>query len=165
MLIDGGDDTGSSTADGGDGSVWRRGIFKKFMVKLEYWDFRKVRNPSIQFMLHEILLKKLKQRRASSTKDKNGVTALEETFCNPASLTLAPAKWQKFTSSLMIVLNTFEAQPYVMKKVIVGSFIADGRSETEKCRLQRSADYISCPSDAQRLYDAFQICGLRYCYL
>lgn len=37
--------------------------------------------------------------------------SLQETFCNPSSLTLAPAKWLKFTSSLMIVLNTFEAQP------------------------------------------------------
>ncbi|XP_030926869.1 THO complex subunit 1-like isoform X2 [Quercus lobata] len=37
--------------------------------------------------------------------------SLQEHFCNPASLTLASAKWQKFTSSLMIVLNTFEAQP------------------------------------------------------
>ncbi|KAK4592310.1 hypothetical protein RGQ29_016731 [Quercus rubra] len=37
--------------------------------------------------------------------------SLQEHFCNPASLTLASAKWQKFTTSLMIVLNTFEAQP------------------------------------------------------
>ncbi|KAG5539247.1 hypothetical protein RHGRI_019716 [Rhododendron griersonianum] len=37
--------------------------------------------------------------------------SLQEHFCNPASLTQAPAKWQKFTSSLMVVLNTFEAQP------------------------------------------------------
>ncbi|KAJ9190536.1 hypothetical protein P3X46_001724 [Hevea brasiliensis] len=37
--------------------------------------------------------------------------SLQEHFCNPASLTLAPTKWQKFTSSLMVVLNTFEAQP------------------------------------------------------
>ncbi|GMP41100.1 hypothetical protein CsSME_00011311 [Camellia sinensis var. sinensis] len=37
--------------------------------------------------------------------------SLQEHFCNPASLTLAPTKWQKFTSSLMVVLNTFDAQP------------------------------------------------------
>ncbi|XP_057498117.1 THO complex subunit 1 isoform X2 [Actinidia eriantha] len=37
--------------------------------------------------------------------------SLQEHFCNPASLTLAPTKWQKFTSSLTVVLNTFEAQP------------------------------------------------------
>ncbi|GLT46006.1 hypothetical protein SLA2020_197980 [Shorea laevis] len=37
--------------------------------------------------------------------------SLQEYFCNPASLTLAPVKWQKFTSSLTVVLNTFEAQP------------------------------------------------------
>ncbi|XP_057976319.1 THO complex subunit 1 [Malania oleifera] len=37
--------------------------------------------------------------------------SLQEHFSNPASMTLAPTKWQKFTSSLMVVLNTFEAQP------------------------------------------------------
>ncbi|XP_059652035.1 THO complex subunit 1 isoform X2 [Cornus florida] len=37
--------------------------------------------------------------------------SLQEHFCNPASLTLNPTKWQKFTSSLKVVLNTFEAQP------------------------------------------------------
>ncbi|XVE68418.1 hypothetical protein DITRI_Ditri09bG0067000 [Diplodiscus trichospermus] len=37
--------------------------------------------------------------------------SLQEYFCNPASLSTAPVKWQKFTSSLMVVLNTFEAQP------------------------------------------------------
>ncbi|KAM5551513.1 THO complex subunit 1 [Rosa sericea] len=37
--------------------------------------------------------------------------SLQEHFCNPPSLTVAPTKWQKFTSSLMVVLNTFEAQP------------------------------------------------------
>ncbi|XP_015581368.1 THO complex subunit 1 isoform X2 [Ricinus communis] len=37
--------------------------------------------------------------------------SLQENFCNPAPLTLAPTKWHKFTSSLMVVLNTFEAQP------------------------------------------------------
>ncbi|XP_022746368.1 THO complex subunit 1 isoform X1 [Durio zibethinus] len=37
--------------------------------------------------------------------------SLQEYFCNPASLSTAPIKWQKFTSSLMVVLNTFEAQP------------------------------------------------------
>ncbi|CAN1121209.1 THO complex subunit 1 [Linum perenne] len=36
--------------------------------------------------------------------------SLQEFFCNPASLT-PPAKWQKFTSSLTVVLSTFEAQP------------------------------------------------------
>lgn len=37
--------------------------------------------------------------------------SLQEYFCNPASLTLASTKWQKFTSSLTVVLNTFDAQP------------------------------------------------------
>ncbi|KAM7472642.1 hypothetical protein LguiA_010825 [Lonicera macranthoides] len=36
---------------------------------------------------------------------------LQEHFSSPASLTLATTKWHKFTSSLMVVLNTFEAQP------------------------------------------------------
>ncbi|KAK0592226.1 hypothetical protein LWI29_015429 [Acer saccharum] len=36
--------------------------------------------------------------------------SLQEYFCNPA-LTLASTKWQKFTSSLTVVLNTFDAQP------------------------------------------------------
>lgn len=36
-----------------------------------------VSNPSIQFMLYETLLKKLKQRRALNNKDNNGITALE----------------------------------------------------------------------------------------
>uniref|UniRef100_A0A2K2BRN0 THO complex subunit 1 n=1 Tax=Populus trichocarpa TaxID=3694 RepID=A0A2K2BRN0_POPTR len=36
--------------------------------------------------------------------------SLQEYFCDP-SLTLSPIKWQKFSSSLMVVLNTFEAQP------------------------------------------------------
>ncbi|KAF3434264.1 hypothetical protein FNV43_RR25367 [Rhamnella rubrinervis] len=37
--------------------------------------------------------------------------SLQEHFCNSASLTLAPTRWQKFTASLMVVLSTFEAQP------------------------------------------------------
>ncbi|KAL5570587.1 hypothetical protein UlMin_027162 [Ulmus minor] len=37
--------------------------------------------------------------------------SLQENFCNPASLTVAPTRWQKFASSLTVVLNTFEAQP------------------------------------------------------
>ncbi|XWS74587.1 hypothetical protein CRYUN_Cryun01aG0011300 [Craigia yunnanensis] len=37
--------------------------------------------------------------------------SLQDYFCNPASLSTSPVKWQKFTSSLMVVLNTFEAQP------------------------------------------------------
>ncbi|KAF9686353.1 hypothetical protein SADUNF_Sadunf03G0149900 [Salix dunnii] len=36
--------------------------------------------------------------------------SLQEYFCDP-SLTLSPIKWQKFSSSLMVILNTFEAQP------------------------------------------------------
>lgn len=39
-----------------------------------------VSNPSIQFMLYETMLKKLKQRRALSKKDNSGVTALEVSF-------------------------------------------------------------------------------------
>ncbi|KAJ0969005.1 hypothetical protein J5N97_021882 [Dioscorea zingiberensis] len=37
--------------------------------------------------------------------------SLQEHFCNPASSTLAPSKWQKFVSNFMVVLDTFEAQP------------------------------------------------------
>ncbi|KAL1207916.1 THO complex subunit 1 [Cardamine amara subsp. amara] len=37
--------------------------------------------------------------------------SLQESFCNPASLTSASTKWQKFSSSLAVVLNTFDAQP------------------------------------------------------
>ncbi|KAK8977013.1 hypothetical protein V6N11_019685 [Hibiscus sabdariffa] len=37
--------------------------------------------------------------------------SLQEHFCNPASLSNAPIKWQRFTASLMVVLNTFDAQP------------------------------------------------------
>ncbi|GMH30510.1 hypothetical protein Nepgr_032353 [Nepenthes gracilis] len=37
--------------------------------------------------------------------------SLQEYFCNPPSITLAPSKWHKFTSSLTVVLSTFEAQP------------------------------------------------------
>ncbi|CAH9118362.1 unnamed protein product [Cuscuta europaea] len=37
--------------------------------------------------------------------------SLQEYFCNPPSLSVAPTKWHKFTSSLMVVLSTFEAQP------------------------------------------------------
>ncbi|XP_042044712.1 THO complex subunit 1-like, partial [Salvia splendens] len=37
--------------------------------------------------------------------------AIQESFSNPASLASTVTKWQKFTSSLMVVLNTFEAQP------------------------------------------------------
>jgi THO complex subunit 1 len=37
--------------------------------------------------------------------------SLQEYFCNPASLTSASTKWQKFSSSLAVVLNTFDAQP------------------------------------------------------
>ncbi|KAK8970863.1 hypothetical protein KSP40_PGU008019 [Platanthera guangdongensis] len=37
--------------------------------------------------------------------------SLQEHFRNPAAATLPPAKWQKFSSNLMIVLDAFEAQP------------------------------------------------------
>uniref|UniRef100_A0A1D1XVT7 THO complex subunit 1 n=1 Tax=Anthurium amnicola TaxID=1678845 RepID=A0A1D1XVT7_9ARAE len=37
--------------------------------------------------------------------------SLQEHFRNPASATLAPTKWQKFASNLMVVLDAFEAQP------------------------------------------------------
>ncbi|KAK4483569.1 hypothetical protein RD792_010768, partial [Penstemon davidsonii] len=37
--------------------------------------------------------------------------SLQEFFSNPASLTPALTKWLKFTTSLTVVLNTFEAQP------------------------------------------------------
>ncbi|XP_064950952.1 THO complex subunit 1-like isoform X4 [Musa acuminata AAA Group] len=37
--------------------------------------------------------------------------SLQEHFSNPTSTTLAPSKWQKFAFNLMVVLDTFEAQP------------------------------------------------------
>lgn len=37
--------------------------------------------------------------------------SLQENFRNPAVTTLPPAKWQKFSTNLMIVLDAFEAQP------------------------------------------------------
>ncbi|KAL7596187.1 hypothetical protein Lser_V15G27694 [Lactuca serriola] len=37
--------------------------------------------------------------------------SLQEYFSNPASITPATPKWQKFSSCLKVVLNTFEAQP------------------------------------------------------
>eukprot|EP00268_Persea_americana_P019579 TRINITY_DN2005_c0_g2_i1.p1 TRINITY_DN2005_c0_g2~~TRINITY_DN2005_c0_g2_i1.p1 ORF type:complete len:653 (-),score=181.81 TRINITY_DN2005_c0_g2_i1:312-2270(-) len=37
--------------------------------------------------------------------------SLQEHFCDPASTTVGPIKWQKFSSNLMVVLDTFEAQP------------------------------------------------------
>ncbi|CAI9768334.1 unnamed protein product [Fraxinus pennsylvanica] len=54
----------------GEGGVWGfwKGVFPTLIM---------VSNPSIQFMLYETLLKKLKKRRALSGKDKNDVTALE----------------------------------------------------------------------------------------
>ncbi|KAL9175383.1 hypothetical protein ABFS82_02G109100 [Erythranthe guttata] len=39
------------------------------------------------------------------------IWSLQEFFSNPGSLTPALTKWQKFSSSLTVVLNTFEAQP------------------------------------------------------
>jgi THO complex subunit 1 len=36
---------------------------------------------------------------------------LQEHFSNPASLNPVSAKWHKFTSGLMVVLNSFESQP------------------------------------------------------
>ncbi|KAL6328091.1 hypothetical protein AAG906_033368 [Vitis piasezkii] len=47
----------------------------------------------------------------TSNETKYEKDALKEHFCNPASISLAPTKWQKFTSNLIVVLNTFEAQP------------------------------------------------------
>ncbi|KAI3921074.1 hypothetical protein MKX01_036053 [Papaver californicum] len=37
--------------------------------------------------------------------------SLQEHFCNPASSTVAPMKWHKFSANLMVVLDTFDAQP------------------------------------------------------
>ncbi|KAG0491653.1 hypothetical protein HPP92_005051 [Vanilla planifolia] len=37
--------------------------------------------------------------------------SLQEHFRNPVVTTMPPAKWQKFSSSLMVVLDAFEAQP------------------------------------------------------
>ncbi|CDP14058.1 unnamed protein product [Coffea canephora] len=53
-----------------EGGVWGfwRGVFPTLIM---------VSNPSIQFMLYETLLKKLKKRRASSKKGSNDVSALE----------------------------------------------------------------------------------------
>nr|GLL27986.1 peroxisomal nicotinamide adenine dinucleotide carrier [Ipomoea trifida] len=50
--------------------------YKKSMTKLDFGDSGKVSNPSIQFMLYETLLKKLRKRRASNNKASD-VTALE----------------------------------------------------------------------------------------
>ncbi|KAL2558064.1 Peroxisomal nicotinamide adenine dinucleotide carrier [Forsythia ovata] len=54
----------------GEAGVWGfwKGVFPTLIM---------VSNPSIQFMLYETLLKKLKKRRASSGKANNDVTALE----------------------------------------------------------------------------------------
>ncbi|XP_065636018.1 peroxisomal nicotinamide adenine dinucleotide carrier-like isoform X3 [Quercus suber] len=51
--------------------------FKKSLTKLEFGVSGKVSNPSIQFMLYETMLKKLKKRRALNRKGDNGVTAVE----------------------------------------------------------------------------------------
>ncbi|XP_071934529.1 peroxisomal nicotinamide adenine dinucleotide carrier-like isoform X1 [Coffea arabica] len=53
--------------EGGVSGFWR-GVFPTLIM---------VSNPSIQFMLYETLLKKLKKRRASSKKGSNDVSALE----------------------------------------------------------------------------------------
>ncbi|CAN6565459.1 unnamed protein product [Malus baccata var. baccata] len=53
--------------EGGIFSFWR-GVFPTLIM---------VSNPSMQFMLYETMLKKLKQRRALNKKGNNGVTALE----------------------------------------------------------------------------------------
>ncbi|KAI3914086.1 hypothetical protein MKW92_041242 [Papaver armeniacum] len=37
--------------------------------------------------------------------------SLQEHFCNPASSTVAPIKWHKFSANLTVVLDTFDAQP------------------------------------------------------
>ncbi|OVA19210.1 THO complex [Macleaya cordata] len=37
--------------------------------------------------------------------------SLQEHFCNPVSSTVAPIKWHKFSANLMVILDTFEAQP------------------------------------------------------
>lgn len=37
--------------------------------------------------------------------------SLQEHFSTPASSTLPPTKWQKFSTNLMVVLDAFEAQP------------------------------------------------------
>lgn len=48
----------------------------------------KVSNPSMQFMLYETMLKKLKKQRALSKKGDNVITALEVCFCFFSSGTL-----------------------------------------------------------------------------
>ncbi|KAL6208465.1 hypothetical protein ACLB2K_019414 [Fragaria x ananassa] len=53
--------------EGGFFSFWR-GVFPTLIM---------VSNPSMQFMLYETMLKKLKKRRALSKKTNNGVTAVE----------------------------------------------------------------------------------------
>lgn len=37
--------------------------------------------------------------------------SLQEHFCDPAATTVGSTKWQKFSSNLMVVLDTFDAQP------------------------------------------------------
>lgn len=43
-----------------------------------FWS--QVSNPSMQFMLYETMLNKLKKRRALNKKNNNGITALEVRF-------------------------------------------------------------------------------------
>lgn len=54
--------------------------------------------------------------------------SLQEYFYSPPSLTLNPTKWHRFTSSLAIVLNTFEAQPLSDEEGNANNFEEEGAS-------------------------------------
>ncbi|KAJ8431160.1 hypothetical protein Cgig2_026757 [Carnegiea gigantea] len=53
---------------------------------------------------------------------------IQEYFYSPPSLTLNPTKWHRFTSSLAIVLNTFEAQPLSDEEGNANNFEEEGAS-------------------------------------
>ncbi|KAF8396896.1 hypothetical protein HHK36_018531 [Tetracentron sinense] len=83
----------------GEAGVWGfwKGVFPTLVM---------VSNPSIQFMLYETLLKKLKARRASSKKGDNGITALE-TFLLGA---LAKLGATVVTYPLLVVKSRLQAK-------------------------------------------------------
>lgn len=87
----------------GSGSLWRSwslGFLERCIPNIDYgrWEttlpllespeertdiscsWSQVSNPSIQFMLYETMLKKLRKRRALSKQGNNGITALEVWF-------------------------------------------------------------------------------------
>ncbi|KAK6933050.1 Mitochondrial substrate/solute carrier [Dillenia turbinata] len=67
-----------------------------------------VSNPSIQFMLYETMLKKLKERRASSVKTNNGINALEIFFLGA----LAKLGATVVTYPLLVVKSRLQAKQH-----------------------------------------------------